>query len=79
MIVGRYWQSTFSVFISTFRYSKLVEAAEVYRAILAESPTDLLACLLAFFKYYELGMFKEMLDMMKSVVKGYTPETPGYR
>nr|XP_022342759.1 tetratricopeptide repeat protein 38-like isoform X2 [Crassostrea virginica] len=57
---------------------KLIEAAEVYRAILAESPTDLLACLLAFFKYYELGMFKEMLDMMKSVVKGYTPETPGY-
>lgn len=57
---------------------KLTEAIEVYRNILKDSPTDLLACLLAFFKYYELGMFNEMLDMMASVIDAYTPETPGY-
>lgn len=58
---------------------ELTEAIEVYRNILKDSPTDLLACLLTFFKYYELGMFNEMLDMMASVIDAYTPETPGYR
>lgn len=73
-----------NLFFKNFVYKclyarKLTEAIEVYRNILKDSPTDLLACLLAFFKYYELGMFNEMLDMMASVIDAYTPETPGYR
>ncbi|XP_048740080.2 tetratricopeptide repeat protein 38-like isoform X2 [Ostrea edulis] len=55
-----------------------LQVVETYRDILTDSPTDLMACLFAFFTYYELGMSKEMLDMMKFVVEAYSSETPGY-
>ncbi|XP_048742799.1 tetratricopeptide repeat protein 38-like isoform X2 [Ostrea edulis] len=57
---------------------KTLQAVETYREILTDSPTDLMACLFAYFKYYELGMSKEMLDIMKFVVEAYSSETPGY-
>ncbi|XP_061187497.1 tetratricopeptide repeat protein 38-like [Saccostrea echinata] len=56
----------------------ILQAAATNRSILNDSPTDLLACLLAFVKYYELGMSKEILEMMSFVSKAYQPETPGY-
>ncbi|XP_062614560.1 tetratricopeptide repeat protein 38-like [Saccostrea cucullata] len=55
-----------------------LQAAATYRSILNDSPTDLFACLMAFFKYYELGMSKELLEMMTFVAEAYHPETPGY-
>lgn len=56
-----------------------MEVIEVYCNILKDFFMDLLVCLLVFFKYYELGMFNEMFDMMVFVIDVYIFEILGYR
>lgn len=54
-----------------------MEVIEVYCNILKDFFMDLLVCLLVFFKYYELGMFNEMFDMMVFVIDVYIFEIFG--